>query len=102
VIQWPIDHTEDSLWVLAEIYTNMEVAIIAELSADVVLETFKAQEWNNPADHPGNLTSGQSFCQMMFYLLFRPFIAELYKKVTALVEEVFFKQFIDSRIQGPR
>jgi hypothetical protein len=44
----------------------MEVAIIAELSADVVLETFKAQEWNNPADHPGNLTHGQFFCQMMF------------------------------------
>jgi len=62
-------HTEDSLWALVEIYTNMEVAIIAELSADVVLKTFNAQEWNNPADHPGNLTRGQSFCRMMFYFV---------------------------------
>jgi hypothetical protein len=36
----------------------MEFAVIAELSADVVLDGFKAYEWNNPADNPGYLTRG--------------------------------------------
>jgi hypothetical protein len=47
------------LWALAELYTNMDVAIIAELMADVVLEEiFQAQEWNNPTDHPSILSRG--------------------------------------------
>ena len=49
------------LWALAELYTNMDVALIAELIADVVLEKIlQAPEWKNPADHPGILSRGWS------------------------------------------
>jgi hypothetical protein len=75
---------EDVLWALVELYTNMDIALLSDLMADVVLSTFQALEWSNPADHPGNLSR------------------ELYKKVTMLVEEVFFNQFVSSGYPGPR
>ena len=37
----------------------MDVALLSELFADTVFEIFKAQEWTNPADHPGSLSRGQ-------------------------------------------
>ena len=37
----------------------MDVALLAELVADVVLnDVFEAQELTNPADHPGILSRG--------------------------------------------
>ena len=52
--------TKDVLWALVELYTNMDIALLSDLMADVVLSTFQALEWSNPADHPGNLSRGQS------------------------------------------
>jgi hypothetical protein len=55
-----LNSTEDSLWAVVELYTNMDLALIAEILPDVVLDIFETQEWTNPADHPCNLSRGKS------------------------------------------
>jgi hypothetical protein len=80
----------------------MDVAVIAELLADIVLNIFEAHEWSNPAEHPSNLTRGQFHYFATVICSSQVLFADLYKRVTQLVEGVFFKQFFDSGSPGPR
>jgi hypothetical protein len=78
------DTHEDALWSLAETYTNMEIALLAELDADPCLKAFEAREWTNHVDRPGHLSRA------------------FYKKVTRIVETIFYQQFATSGGSGPR
>lgn len=80
----------------------MDVALLSELFADTVFEIFKAQEWTNPADHPGSLSRGQFHRASIDYRYSTSLVVELYKKVTGLIEEVFYQQFVNSGVSGPR
>ncbi|TCD67354.1 hypothetical protein EIP91_000221 [Steccherinum ochraceum] len=43
------------MWSLLELFANMDLARISELSIDECLEVFTAAPWKNPAESPGDL-----------------------------------------------
>jgi hypothetical protein len=44
------------MWRLVETFTNMDLARLVDLDAQVVLEGFKPEPWSNPAQPPGELS----------------------------------------------
>ncbi|CDO71510.1 hypothetical protein BN946_scf184910.g9 [Trametes cinnabarina] len=46
---WPV-------WTMLELFANMDLARLSELSVDAALNAFAVEPWNNPADRPGDST----------------------------------------------
>lgn len=86
---------------MAETYTNLEIALLAELDADPCLVAFGAQEWTNPTDHPNMLSRSECFGAVTYILLTNT-LSAFYRKLTGTVEAAFYKQFMDSGSPGPR
>ena len=95
-------YAEDALWSLAETYTNMEIALLAELDADPCLKAFEAREWTNHVDRPGHLSRGKCHRVIYLHLIYNRAVTAFYKKVTRIVETIFYQQFATSGGSGPR
>ncbi|OBZ66914.1 hypothetical protein A0H81_13252 [Grifola frondosa] len=44
------------IWSLLEIFVNMDLALLSELSVDAAIDAFTADHWNSPAERPGDMT----------------------------------------------
>ncbi|KAL1939454.1 hypothetical protein VTO73DRAFT_10010 [Trametes versicolor] len=42
------------VWTMMELFANMDLARMSELSVDAAMNAFIAESWNNPADRPGD------------------------------------------------
>ncbi|KAI0329993.1 hypothetical protein GY45DRAFT_1412263 [Cubamyces sp. BRFM 1775] len=42
------------VWALLELFANMDLARMSELSVDTLMNAFMAQRWENPAERPGD------------------------------------------------
>ena len=50
---------EWTVWSLLEIFVNMDIARISELSADQCLKAFDPVPWNMGVDRPGDISYGE-------------------------------------------
>ncbi|KAI0643929.1 hypothetical protein C8Q79DRAFT_977495 [Trametes meyenii] len=45
------------MWSIMELFTNMDLARMSELSVDAVMEAFNVKKWSSPAERPGDMSS---------------------------------------------
>ncbi|KAH9949345.1 hypothetical protein B0H21DRAFT_820149 [Amylocystis lapponica] len=44
------------VWSLLEIFANMDLALLSELSVDAAIEAFETEHWNSPVERPGDVS----------------------------------------------
>ncbi|KAI0672474.1 hypothetical protein C8Q78DRAFT_1077991 [Trametes maxima] len=44
------------MWSIMELFTNMDLARMSELSVDAVMEVFNVKKWSSPAERPGEMS----------------------------------------------
>ena len=45
------------VWSLLELFANMDLARMSELSVDALMNAFLAQRWESPAERPGDASA---------------------------------------------
>ncbi|KZT08631.1 uncharacterized protein LAESUDRAFT_811244 [Laetiporus sulphureus 93-53] len=54
-------------WSLMEIFANMDLALMGELSVDAVLEALSAEQWSSPLERPGDV-SFIFYCSLAWHI----------------------------------